>query len=79
MQEACRRDQALQLKEAELLAAKQSVRSAVAEHMKSAPASELRVVSYESHHRECMCLWVMWSVYTYSVYLFLGESSKLVS
>ena len=39
-QQACDTHHALHLKEAQLLAAKQSVRSAVAEHMKSTPASE---------------------------------------
>ena len=39
-QQACDTNQALHLKEAQLLAAKQSVRSAVVEYMKSTPASE---------------------------------------
>lgn len=48
------RAQALQLKEAELLAAKQSVRSAVAEHMKSTPASELCIMSQPSPMHVCV-------------------------
>lgn len=40
VQQGCERDLALQQKEAELLAAKHSVRSAVVEHMRSTPASE---------------------------------------
>lgn len=40
VQQACDTHHALHLKEAQLLAAKQSVRSAVAEHMKSTSASE---------------------------------------
>lgn len=39
LQQACQGDLALQHKEAELLAAQQSIRSAVVEQMKRAPAS----------------------------------------
>lgn len=40
VQQACDANKALHQKETQLLGAKQSVRSAVAEYMKSTPASE---------------------------------------
>lgn len=71
VQEACRKDQALQLKEAELLAAKQNVRSAVAEHMKSTPASEWRVTS---HHHSCIYVrtWNAHRPRVHTLYVFLA-------
>ena len=68
VQQACNTHHALNLKEAQLLAAKQSVRKAVAEHMKSTPASEwqphVRHHVWEGggvlspHVKPCVCAYI---------------------